>query len=320
MSCRTAVIVPNYNGKEYLKDCFDSLTAQDVTPERIVMVDNGSDDGSVEFVRAEYPQVEIRCLGENTGFCGAVNEGIRYCSDADLVILLNNDTRVMPGFVGALRDAMERYPRAFSCQAKMLRMKEPDRIDDAGDLYSALGWAFARGKGKDEKRYKKNVKVFSCCAGAAVYRRSLFDELGLFDEAHFAYLEDVDLGWRALLRGYENRFEPEAKVLHVGSASSGSIYNTFKVHNSSRNNYYLLSKNMPLWQKILNAPLLSIGFLIKYLFFASKGHGKTYRKGILEGMKLARGFHGTRYYKGAKGQLQALKIQLWLWINAVRRL
>lgn len=281
----TTVIIPNLNGMKYLRACLESLYACQEQPFPVIVVDNGSTDESVAFVKEHFPQVELICFAENKGFCGAVNAGI-LASKTPYVILLNNDTTVAPGFVSSLTESVKEDAGYFSSGAKMVSMKEPDVIDDAGDYYCVLGWAFARGKGKHQGRYHKPCDVFAACAGAAIYRTDVLKELGLFDEAHFAYLEDVDIGYRAKLKGYRNRFEPRAVVYHAGSASSGSRYNEFKVNLSSRNSVYLIGKNMPVLQIIINLPFLLTGFFIKYIFFVKKGFGKNYRRGLWKGLCL----------------------------------
>ena len=122
-----------------------------------------------------------------------------------------------------------------------------------------------------DRSYSHTKKIFAACGGAAIYRRKIFEEIGFFDEEHFAYLEDIDIGYRAKIYGYHNVFEPSAIVYHAGSASSGSKYNEFKVNFSSRNSVYIVRKNMPLFQIVVNLPFLAVGFLIKTLFFVKKG-------------------------------------------------
>lgn len=280
------IVIPNYNGYSFLKDCLDALKPLLNEWVKVLVVDNGSTDESVDFLKA-YPGVETIFLKENTGFCGAVNAGIRAC-DTKYVILLNNDTKVLPGYVQNLIDVMEQDESIFSASAKMLQMHAPELIDDTGDDYCVLGWAFTRGKGKPETKYVKPREVFAACGGASIYRRSVFDEMGLFDERHFAYLEDIDIGYRARLYGYRNVYAPEAKVLHFGSGFSGSKHNDFKVRLSSRNSVYLAWKNMPTLQYVCNLPFLAIGCLIKYLFFVRKGLGASYKAGFLEGIKLTK--------------------------------
>lgn len=282
-----SVIIPNFNGKQYLKTCLDAMKRQVYRDFEVILVDNGSEDGSADYVREHYPEVHVLTLQENRGFCGGVNAGIQ-ASESPYVVLLNNDTIAEKYFLKNLVSFMKEHPGTFSCQAKMLKLQDRDKIDDAGNYYCALGWAFADGKGKPETRYNRERRVFSACAGAAIYDKRLLEKTGLFDEVHFAYLEDLDIGYRARLLGYENWFCPKARVYHVGSGTSGSRYNLFKVRYSSRNNIYMIYKNMPLLQIIWNFPLLFLGFSCKALFFARKGFGREYLAGIKNGIALSR--------------------------------
>lgn len=309
------IIIPNYNGHAFLADCLEALAPQINEHVHVLVVDNGSTDGSVEFLQ-NYKGIKTCFLAENTGFCGAVNAGI-LASDTKYVILLNNDTKVLPGYVDSLMEAMEEDERVFSGSAKMLQMHAPELIDDAGDEYCALGWAFARGKGKSADQYDRPTEVFAACGGASIYRRAVFDEIGLFDDHHFAYLEDIDIGYRARIYGYRNIYVPKAQVLHFGSGFSGSRHNAFKVKLSSRNSVYLPWKNMPLPQLILNAPFLALGYLTKYLFFVKKGLGKEYRRGIAEGFRMCRKPECKEHKVGGLGiRFKAYcRIQLLLWKN-----
>ena len=218
-----------------------------------------------------FPWTHIIRFPENRGFCAAINEGITRAR-TPYVFLLNNDTTVDPACIRRLERRMDNDPRLFSAAAKMLSMKNPDIMDGAGDRYNALGWAFAIGKGRPSTDYNTPMPIFSASAGAALYRKEYLQKTGLLDELHFAYLEDVDLGYRARILGYRNAYEPTAKVYHAGSATTGSRYNPFKITHSSRNNIYLIYKNMPLFQLILNLPFLIAGFFIKTLFFCAKGY------------------------------------------------
>ncbi len=281
---KITVVIPNYNGIRFLEECLTALLQQEAdTPEyTILVVDNGSEDGSCELIEERFPQVRLTALPENTGFCHAVNVGIRQ-SEAEYVLLLNNDTKVRAGFVKALYEAIEARPDAFSVGAKMLMWDRQELVDSAGDRYCVLGWAYGRGKGKPAERYAASCRVFSACAGAAIYRREIFERIGCFDEAHFAYLEDLDIGYRARIYGYQNYYEPRAEVVHYGSASSGSRYNSFKTVYAAANNLYVVGKNMPLLQRLWNLPFLLAGFLIKFLFFCKRGMGGLYLKGIGQG-------------------------------------
>lgn len=282
MEIKTTIIIPNYNGLSFMEPCFESLKEQTIRDFKVLVVDNGSTDGSVEWLKEH--RVPSIFLKENTGFSGAVNTGIR-AADTPYVLLLNNDTRVEPGFVAAMERAMDQSPKIFSVSSRMIQMYHPELLDDAGDMYSILGWAYQRGVGRSVNLYQKSCRVFSACAGAAIYRRAVFDEIGLFDELHFAYLEDIDVGWRAKLYGYDNVYCPDAAVYHVGSGTSGSRYNSFKVRLAARNCIYLNYKNMPGWQILLNAPFLLAGIFVKYLFFVKNGFGRDYVSGLKEGIR-----------------------------------
>ena len=299
------VVIPNYKGIKFIEDCLASLYAQEEgTPEfEVLVVDNASNDGSVEVIREKFPQTRLICLEENTGFCHAVNVGIEN-SESPYVLLLNNDTKVYPDFVKALYGVLEHRggrrvtafrKKIFSVSAAMLTWDKPEIMDDAGDRYTILGWALGRGKGKPYADYQKRVRIFSACGGAALYRRSVFEEIGLFDENHFAYLEDLDLGYRANLYGYVNVYEPTARVIHYGSASTGSRYNAWKTRRAAANSVYVIMKNMPVLQRLFNLPFLFAGFTIKFLFFVRKKMGLLYLKGLVDGIKLSHSETGRRH-------------------------
>lgn len=311
-----SVIIPNFNGMAYLDGVLSGLECQTVRNFEVILVDNGSSDGSCAFVTSSYPWVHVIELPENFGFCKAVNEGIK-ASRAPYVLLLNNDIEVTPDFIEEMLAAIRRHKKAFSCAARMIQFHDRDRLDDAGNYYCALGWAYARGKGKDIHTCEKEEKIFASCAGAAIYRRKIFEKIGYFDEEHFAYLEDMDVGYRARINGYENWYAPKAMVYHVGSGTSGSRYNHFKTRYSSRNNVYLIYKNMPLLQIILNLPFLIVGFGTKLLFFTLKGFGKEYLAGIKNGFQISKKDRKVPFK--FRNLPNYLKIQVELWINIARR-
>lgn len=290
---QVTVIIPNWNGKKYLEKCLDALLAQQGVFD-VIVVDNGSTDGSAQLLSEKYPNVGRILFEENTGFCHACNEGIKAC-DTPYVILLNNDTEVLPGFVEHLVKAMEGDEKVFSVGAQMLQIQDNSRIDSAGDMYTILGWGYCRGKGKPAENYDKPVKIFSACGGAAVYRRSILEEIGLLDENHFAYLEDMDLGYRARIYGYTNLYEPSAKVIHAGSASSGSTYNEFKTRLAAANNAYMIGKNMPIVQLVVNLPFIAMGVAVKAVFFARKGMGGLYVRSYFEGIRRCFTKEGKRH-------------------------
>lgn len=267
-----------------MEPCLASLKEQTCQDFRILVVDNASEDGSIPYMKKHYPEIDVIALDKNYGFSKAVNVGIRH-AHTPYVILLNNDTTVDRRYVEEMLKAISRSPRIFSVSSKMIQMYHPELIDSAGDLYTVIGWGVCRGAGRPVENYTKPDKIFTACAGAAIYRRSAFGKIGYFDESHFAYLEDIDIGYRAKIYGYKNMYCPSALVYHVGSGTSGSKYNSFKVKLSSRNSVYLNYKNMPAGQLLLNSPALLAGYLVKYLFFIKKGFGKDYLAGIKEGLR-----------------------------------
>ena len=284
---KVTIVIPNYNGKHFMEPSLSSLSKQTYKNFHILVVDNASSDGSIEYMEENYPDIELIKLQKNYGFSKAVNIGIQH-SRTPYVILLNNDTTVDTRYVEEMVKAIEKSPKIFSVSSKMIQMYHPELIDSAGDLYTLLGWGVCRGCGRPVSNYTKYDEIFTACAGAAIYRRSVFDEIGYFDENHFAYLEDIDIGYRARIYGYYNMYCPTALVYHVGSGTSGSKYNSFKVKLAARNNLYLNYKNMPALQLILNFIPLAIGYFVKYLFFCKIGFGKDYKEGFIEGLQTAK--------------------------------
>lgn len=279
-----SVVIPNYNGEKYIRTCLISLFNQSLRPGEIIIVDNNSSDKSIDIIEEFKEKVTLVKLDTNKGFSVAVNEGIKRAK-GEFVALLNNDTELDKEWLQQLYLAINKDEKIFSCCSKMLRYDNRNIIDDVGDEYNILGWATKTGDGKDSSDYVEDRYVFSSCAGAAIYRRRIFDEIGLFDENFFAYNEDVDISYRANIYGYKNLFASKAIVYHIGSASSGSRHNDFKVRLAARNNIYLIYKNMPLWQRVVNFLFLLFGIIIKWMFFTIKGMGKTYIKAIIEGIK-----------------------------------
>lgn len=311
------VIIPNWNGEAFLEGCLSSLRKQTYKEFEVILVDNGSSDNSVAFVRENFPEVRIHCFTVNTGFCHAVNAGIRMAA-SPYVILLNNDTVCEECFVEELLTGIKRRPQSFSCQARMLQLYHPDLVDDAGDYYCALGWAFADGKGRPAVRYTREKKIFAACGGAVIYNKRMIEKVGFFDEKHFAYLEDIDIGYRARIQGYENWLIPSAVVYHAGSGTSGSAYNSFKVRHTSRNSVYLIYKNMPPLQIVLNGPFLLCGFFIKTLFFWKKGFLREYLTGLVNGIRMSKREDRVVFHKCNRKNY--VRIQLELWYNLVRRI
>ena len=288
ISMKVSVVTPNYNGKDFLYAYFESLIKNSNEIGEVIIVDNGSNDGSQEFIRNYREKVDFPIVlienSQNLGFAEAVNQGIskaRY----DYIFSLNNDTVVEKSAILELLNLLNTDGRIFSVSSKMVRFNNPELIDDAGDDYTLLAYTKKRGNNQNLNKFIEVSEIFSSCAGAALYRKDLLEELDGFDSEFFAYMEDVDLGYRARINGYKNLFCPNAIVYHIGSATTGSQYNEFKVRLAARNNVWVVYKNLPTPQKIVNILFLFLGFLIKYLFFLKKGFGPIYLEGLKEGLK-----------------------------------
>lgn len=277
------IVIPNYNGNKYLKQCLDSIYAQDYKRYEIIIIDNASTDGSYEWLKG-YKDIIFKRLDKNYGFSCAVNEGIKLAK-GEYVLLLNNDTELCSGFLKEMVQVIEENYKIFAVSSKMIQYHNQELIDDAGDEYTVIGWPYKRGDGKTINEYTNEERVFSACAGAALYRKAVFNEIGYFDEVFFAYMEDVDISYRANIYGYKNVYAPNAKVYHIGSATSGGTYSDFKLKLSARNSIYVPYKNMPILQLIINLPFLILGMIVKQRVFASKGYGKAYKDGLIEGIK-----------------------------------
>lgn len=280
---KISIVIPNYNGEKYFKKCIESINLQNFTDYELIVIDNASTDSDYSWIR-EDESIIFKRLDKNYGFSKAVNEGIKL-SRAEYVLLLNNDTVLKQDFLSKLLETIEKDKNIFAVSSKMIQYNNQDLIDDAGDEYNIFGWAYKVGDGKSIKEFTSKRNVFSACAGAALYRKSVFEEIGYFDEDFFAYMEDIDISYRARIYGYKNVYCPDAQVYHIGSATTGSKYNEFKVKLAARNNIYVPYKNMPLFQLIINILFLFLGFFIKYIFFKKKGFEKAYKEGLIDGIK-----------------------------------
>ena len=309
---KVTIVIPNYNGCHFLKRCLPSLARQSFSDFTTILVDNGSSDTSISYVTEHFPDIQILPQNSNLGFARAVNIGIR-ASQTPYVLLLNTDTVLHPDFLLHMVKCMESSDDIFSVSSKMLQADHPKYIDSAGDLYTLPGWAVCRGKGLSSSGFRKNKTVFSACAGAALYRRSAFAKIGFFDSDFFAYLEDVDLGYRAQLHGWKNVYCADALVLHTGSGTTGHGYSDFKVYHSARNNIYLLYKNTPASQLLFNLPFFTLGSLLKYHYFKKRGFGSAYRNGIKDGLRTFRARQKFPFDKSSR--LRAWKLEGQLFKN-----
>ncbi|MCI5116375.1 MAG: glycosyltransferase family 2 protein [Candidatus Electrothrix sp. LOE1_4_5] len=287
------IVLPNWNGLRFLPACLASIKQQRVALQ-VTVVDNGSTDGSLEYLEKNHPQVRVIALPENRGFSAAVNQGI-LSSTVPFVFLLNNDTELAPNCLHHLLAAAEEQERFVFFSPKMLNFYERTILDGAGDGYLRGGAGYRLGTmEQDGPAYNVPGPIFGACAGAVLYRRSLFDDIGLFDEDFFAYLEDVDLNLRINHSGRQGYYVPAAKVYHIGSASSGSKINPFTIRLSTCNSLYVLLKNYPVRLIFRFLPVIFTYQCLWLLFVIKKRQVLPYLQGIqqaLNGMVMMRKKH-----------------------------
>ena len=274
------IVIPNFNGRAMLADCLASIDRQTYRHWQVTVVDNGSSDDSVAYLRTNHPQVRLIDWSTNAGFAAAVNAGIR-AGTHPLVFLLNNDTELE-------LDCLEQLVRVADMNAshtffapKMISFHQRDRLDGAGEGYLRGGAGYRLGTMEvDGGAYDCPRQVFGACGGAALYRRELFARIGWFDEDFFAYLEDVDLNLRANRAGYRCYYIPQARVYHIGSATTGSKFNELTIRLSTRNSLYLLAKNYPLSLLLRFAMVIIVYQTCWLLFVLKKGQLRPYVAGI----------------------------------------
>jgi GT2 family glycosyltransferase len=215
-------VIPNWNGREWLPDCLDSIAAQTLAPADVIVVDNGSTDGSLELLAERAPGVRTLELGVNTGFAHAANRGVAEAA-SETVALVNTDVVLEPDWLRRVSEALAARPDAASVACKMVDLRDPAVLYDAGDFLRRDGACEQRGRFEhDDGRFDSAGEAFSACAGAALYRRDAFLAAGGFDERFFAYLEDVDLGLRLRLAGWNCVYEPVV-ARHAGGGTSSKL-------------------------------------------------------------------------------------------------
>lgn len=268
-----AVIIVNYNAGHLLAECLKSLDAQTIRPSRVLVMDNGSRDGSFEHCRADFHWVEFHALNDNLGFAKANNLAVELLTDCEWIALLNPDAFAEPRWIEAFMDCAHRHPDVDTFASCMVSADRPDIIDGAGDAYRIDGVAWPR--------FKEMVissvpigdhEVFSPCAGAGFYRRSRFLELGGFCERYFCYHEDVDLGFRLRSLGTRCVLVRDAVVRHVGSAISGKG-SDFSVYHVQRNIVWTFVRNMPdgyFWLYLPAHLLLNVASLLYFLIYCRR--------------------------------------------------
>jgi GT2 family glycosyltransferase len=267
----TSVIIVNWNGREHLQTCLDALAAQQGVEFETLLVDNGSSDGSGDFVRQHFPSVRVVALARNHGFAGGNNAGARAAVGRYLVFL-NNDTAVQPGWLAALRAAVDEARGIALATSLVVYMHDPAIIDSAGDGVLQWGAAFKRFHGSPASEASESDEVFGVCGAACLVSKAAFDELGGFDEHFFVSHEDVDLSYRARLLGYRCRYAADAVVRHRGSATLGRA-SVFAVFHGQRNLEWVYLKNSPLGVLLRSLP--------GHLLYTAAAAGYFARHGLL---------------------------------------
>jgi GT2 family glycosyltransferase len=265
------IIIPNYNGVKELEICFASLEKQTFKDFNVILADNGSTDNSVEYTKSNYPGYKIIMFDKNYGFAKAINAGLNYVlavSNSEYVLLLNNDVELKEDFLAKGIETFEKVKDASFIAVKMLNYFNRDVIDDCGDFIKANGGSpFARGHGeKDTGKYDKPEFIFGACAGAAFYKKGVFEKIGIFDEDYFAYLEDLDFSFRLQIAGYKCYYNPEIVCYHKRGETSKKI-NGLNIQLSEKNLIALRLKNYPLSIYLKYTPLFFIARIVRYYKF-----------------------------------------------------
>jgi GT2 family glycosyltransferase len=240
-----SIIIINCNGKNFLKTCLESLKEQTYKNFEIIFVDNGSDDGSADFVRDNFPDVKVIVNEKNLGFAAPNNQGLKIAK-GEYIATLNNDTKVDMKWLENLVTAAKSNKDNAMCGSKILSMTSPKQIDSVGVNICLDG--MSRGKGRlenDSGQYDDQTGILFPSACAALYKREMLDETGFFDETFFAYCEDTDLGLRGRLAGWKAVFVPDAVVYHHYSGTGGKA-SSFKAYLVERNHVWVVLKNFPL--------------------------------------------------------------------------
>lgn len=265
---RVSIVIPNWNGAELLKSCLASLKKQIFKDFELIIVDNGSTDNSLTVIKQIYPQSIVIKLPQNIGFSPAVNLGIKRAR-GKYIVLINNDTKVDSRCLDYLVRAADEHPETGMVAAKMLNFFQPELVDSAGDYIDAVGHANNIGLGKKDGRiFNRSKYIFLVTGGGGLFKREVFDGVGLLDDDYFAYFEDVDLCLRAQMAGFKAWYEPKAVIFHIHKATS-SRNKPFTEYLQFRNMTMTIIKNFPKglllrdfnWLKIILVNINTVRFL-----------------------------------------------------------
>jgi GT2 family glycosyltransferase len=241
---RVSIVIPNWNGMKHLPDCMNAIARQTYRDFETIVVDNASSDESLDYLRAQWPDVRIVALDRNSGFPGAVNAGIE-ASDTEFVVLLNNDTSAEDHWLERLVNAMDAHPDFSFASSKLLRFDAPGLIDSAGHVYSVwIGAGDNIGEEQPATLYNDEAWIFGACAAASIYRRTLFRDIGVYDDEFFFTHEDVDFDLRANVAGHHCLLVPDAIVYHKRGASYSISPELMLM--GVRNRIWCAGKNLPL--------------------------------------------------------------------------
>jgi GT2 family glycosyltransferase/peptidoglycan/LPS O-acetylase OafA/YrhL len=275
---RAGVVIVNKNAGVHLAHVLESLQRQTVEPRRIVVVDNASDDGSLDGLEERFPSVQLVRSTENLGFAAANNLAVRLCDDCEFVALLNPDAFPEPQWLETLLAAAAAHPDCAAFGSRLVLAHDEGVLDGTGDNYHVSGLAWRRDQGAPADLERPEAETFSACAAAALYRRDVFLAVGGFDESFFCYYEDTDLAFRLRLAGHRCLYVPGAVARHVGSATTG-LLSAFTIYYSSRNQVWTYVKNMPVRLFWIYLPQHLLVNLLTTLAYASRGQGPAAFRG-----------------------------------------
>lgn len=270
-----SAVVLNWNGYQVLDNCLRSLYNQTYRPLEIIVVDNASTDGSVDFLRGKFRDIHLIINERNLGFGAGNNIGIR-ASQGKYIMILNNDTRLDPKCVEELKRSIEKDVRYGACASKILLESKPNIIDGVGIVVCPDGLSFGRGRLENEGRYDSEEEIFFASDCACLYRREMLEDIGLYDEDFFAYADETDMGWRAQLAGWKCIYSPKAIVYHLHSVSSGGRVSSFKAFLVERNRIWVALKNFPL-SLIISGQLYTLWRYVFQAYGALRGKGAAGR-------------------------------------------
>lgn len=303
---RVAVVIVNKNAGGYLARTLEAVAAQTVAPQRVIVVDNASDDGSLDGLAERFPELEIVCSAENLGFAAGNNLAVGMADDCELVALLNPDAFPEPTWLEELLAAADAHPRCAAFGSRLVLDGDRTALDGTGDLYHVSGLAWRRDQGASRTLERPRGETFSVCAAAALYRRDALVAAGGFDEHFFCYYEDTDLAFRLRLAGHGCLYVPDAVAYHVGSATAG-LLSAFTIYHSARNQLWTYAKNMPaplLWLYLPQHLLVSF---LTVLAYALHGQGRAALAGKRDGVRALprvlaerRRIHATRTASAAE--------------------